>query len=117
MSDWQENATVKINTADQEIAVANFDCNPAANENLVIEKILERCFIEKIDRELGEIVDTVEDRSQNAILTAISSIITPKIEIASKSINACSERDETSVMSNSEREEHIRVNAPFENIS
>ena len=34
---------------------------------------------------MGNIVDTVENRVQNAILTAIDSTITPKIELAIKS--------------------------------
>ena len=41
-------------------------------------KILERCFNEKIDREMSNIVDTVEDRIHNAILTAIENIVAPK---------------------------------------
>ena len=42
-------------------------------------KTLERCFNEKIDREMSNIVDTAEDRIQNAILTAIDGIVAPKI--------------------------------------
>ena len=40
------------------------------------------CFDEKIDSELSNFVDTGEDRIHNAILTAIDSIVAPKIEIA-----------------------------------
>ena len=50
---------------------------------------------------MGNIVDTIEDRIQNAILTAKKSIITPKIELAIKLINASSGRDTTSVMASS----------------
>ena len=78
---------------------------------------LERCFSERIDRETGKIVDTVEDRIQNAILTAIVSIITRKIELAIRSINASSGRDATSVIANLERDEHIGIFDPFENVS
>ena len=63
------------------------------------------------------IVDTVEDRIQNAILTAIDNIVAPKIELAIRSINASSGRDVTSVSANSERREHVGINAPFENAS
>ena len=66
---------------------------------------------------MGNIVDTVEDKIQNAILTAIDSNITPRIELAIKSINASSGRDATSVIANSERGEHIEISAPFENVS
>ena len=43
-----------------------------------------------IDREMTNIVDTVEDRTQNAILTAIDSIVAPKTELAIRSINTSS---------------------------
>ena len=66
---------------------------------------------------MGNIVDTVEDRLQNAILTAIENIVAPKIELAIRSINASSGRDVTSVTANSERAEHVGINAPFENAS
>ena len=72
-------------------------------------KTLEKCFNERIDRELANIVDRVEDRIQNAILTAIDNIIAPKIEIAIRSINASSERDAASVSVNSEREEQVGI--------
>ena len=49
------------------------------NEITVNVKTFERCFDEWIDRKKSNIVDTVEDRMQNAILTAIDSIIAPKI--------------------------------------
>ena len=80
-------------------------------------KTLERCFNEKIDREMSNIVDTVEDRIQNAILTAIDNIVAPKIELAIRSINASSGRDVTSVSANSERREHGGINAYFGNAS
>ena len=66
---------------------------------------------------MGNISDTVEDRIQNAIFTAIDNIITPKIELALRSINASPGQDATSVMASSERGEHIRITAPFENVS
>ena len=80
-------------------------------------KILERCFNERIDREMSKIVDTVEDRIQNAFLTAIENTVAPKIELAIRSINASSVRYVTSVTANLERGERIGINAPFENAS
>ena len=80
-------------------------------------KTLERCFNEKIDKQMSNIVDTVEDRIQNAILTAIDYIVTPKIELAIRSINAFSGRDATSVSASSERREHVGINASFGNAS
>ena len=80
-------------------------------------KTLERSFNENFDREMNNIVDTVEDRIQNAILTAIENIVAPKIELAIRSINASSGRDTTSVSANSERGERVGINASFENAS
>ena len=76
---------------------------------------MERCFNEKIGTEMGNIVD--KDMIQNAILTAIDSIYTPKVQLAIRSINASSGRDATIVMANSERGEHIGITAPFESVS
>ena len=59
---------------------------------------------------MSNIVDTVEDRIQNAILTAFDNIVAPKIELAIKSINASSGRDVTSVTVNSKRGEHVGIN-------
>ena len=80
-------------------------------------KTLERCFNEKIDTEMGNIIDTVKDRIQNAILTAFDKIVVPKIELAIRSKNASSGRDVTSVSANSERREHVGTDASFENTS
>ena len=66
---------------------------------------------------MSNIVDTVEDRIQNAILTAIDNIVAPKIQLTIRSINASSGRDVTSVTAISERGEHVGINASFENTS
>ena len=66
---------------------------------------------------MNNIVDTVEDRIQNSILTAIDYIVAPKVELPIRSINASSGRDATSVAAKSECKEHVRVNASFGNAS
>ena len=66
---------------------------------------------------MNNIVDRVEDSIQNAILTAIDNIVTPKIELAIRSVNASSGRDVTIVSANSERRERVGINASFENAS
>ena len=78
---------------------------------------MEKYFNETIDKELSNIVDTVEDRIQKAILTAIDSIVAPKIELAIRSINASSGQDATSVTASSELGEHVGIEASFENAS
>ena len=61
--------------------------------------------------------NTVEDKIQNASLTAIDGIVAPKNEIAIRSINMSSGQDATSVTVNLERGEHVGINASFENAS
>ena len=113
----QGNAVVNGGTNDRDFTVGISKDSSVANGNAVSVKTLERFFNERIDREMSNFVDTVEDRIQNAILTAIDNIIAPKIELAIRSINASSGRDATSVSANSERREHLGINASFENAS
>ena len=116
-SERQENVVVNEGTNDRDFTVSNSGNNASVNESTVNVKTLERCFNERIDREMNNIVDTVEDRIQNAILTAIQNIVTPKIELAIRSINASSGRDVTSGTVNSERGEQAGIDAFFENAS
>ena len=113
----QDNTVVSKVTKDRNLTVDASSNYIAMNESTVNVRTLERCFNERIDREMNKIVDTVEDRKQKAILTATDNIIAPKIELAIRSVNASSGRDVTSVTANSERGEHVRTNASFENAS
>ena len=108
---------VNEGTIDRDFTVGTSSHISATNENTVNVKTLERCFNEKIDREMSNVVDTVEDRNQNAILAAIDNNIAPKIELAIRSINASSGREVTSVAANSERGDHVEINASFKNAS
>ena len=117
VSESQENAVVNEGTNDRDFTVGTSNNDSIINGNAMSMKTLERCFNERIDREMNNIVDTVEDRIQNAILSAIENIVSPKIELAIRSINASSGRDATSVSANSERKERVGINAPFENAS
>ena len=92
----QEKTLLKESTGDRDLTVDTSGIHLMTNENAVHVKSLERCFNERIDREMGNIVDTVEDRIQNAILTTIDSIVAPMIELAIRSINASCGRDATS---------------------
>ena len=116
-SERQENAVVNEGTIDRDFTVSISSNDTVVNESAINVKTLERCFNERIDRETSNIVDTVEDRIQNAILTAIENIVEPKIELAIRSIIASSGRDVTSVTANPEREERVGINASFENVS
>ena len=116
-SERQENVVVNEGTNDRDFTVGTPNNDSVVNGNANSMKTLERCFNERIDREMNNIVDTVEDRIQNAILTAIENIVTPKIELAIRSINASSGRDATSVCADSERKERVGINASFDNAS
>ena len=59
----------------------------------------------------------VKIRSHRLHIGAIDNIVAPKIELAIRSINAYSGRDVISVTANSERREHVGINASFENAS
>ena len=117
VSERQEITVVNAGPNDQDFSVRTSSNNSVVNGNAITVKTLERCFIERIDREMNNIVDTVEDRIQNAILTAIDKIVAPKIELAIRSGNASSGGDATSVPANSERREHVGINTSFEKAS
>ena len=99
---------------DQDFTVGTSNVSSITNENVLNVKTLERCFNERIDREMENFVETVEDRIQSSILTAIDNIVGPKIELAIRSINASSGRDVASMSANSQRREHTGIDAPFE---
>ena len=116
-SERQENIIVNEGIGDQDFTVGTPSDNSATNENRVKLKTLERCFNERIDRDMSIIVDTVEHRIQNAVLTATESIVAPMIELAMRSKKASPGQNATSVTANSERREHVGINASFQNIS
>ena len=117
VSERQENAVVNEGTIDRDFTVSTSNNDSVVNGNAMSVKTLERYFKERIDREMSNIVDTVEDRIQNAILTAIENIVASKIELAVRSINASSGRDAASVSANSDHRERVGINSSFENAS
>ena len=66
---------------------------------------------------MSNVVDTVEDGSQNAILAAIDSLVGPKTDLADRSVTASSGRDVASVIANSECGDCLAITAPFGNAS
>ena len=74
------------------------------------------CFNEWIELKMGNIVDAIENRIRNTNLTAIDNV-TPKIELAIRSVHASSGRDATSVTANSELGERMGIAASFESVS
>ena len=62
-------------------------------------------------------IETIEDRIQSAFLTSFDNFITPRIELAVRSIKESSWEDATFVAANSERAERIGLTTFFENVS
>ena len=113
----QQNFIVVDSTTDREFTVKISSVIPTTNENTVNVQRLERCFNEKNDKGMGNIVDTVEDKNKKPIWTASVIIITLRIELAVRSLNASSARDAASITANSKREICIGITASFENLS
>ena len=116
-SERRENFVVNEGTNDRGFTFGTSGNNSVINEYAMNVKTLERYFDERIDREMSNIVDKVDDRIQNAILTTIENLVAPKIELAIRSINAISGRVVASVSANSERREHVGIITSFENAS
>ena len=112
-----EETLVNEGSDDRDLIVGTSGNSSATNEDTVKVKFLERCFNERIDRQMTNIVDTVQNRTQNAILTVIDSLVALKTELAIRSINTSSGQDATSVTANSERGEIVGITTPFENTS
>ena len=72
----QQDVVVNDSAIGQEYTAYNIGSNLVANEISVNAQTLESCFNESIDKEMGNIVDKVEHRIQNSILTALN-VITP----------------------------------------
>ena len=113
VSERQQIVVVNEGTNDRKFTVGISSNNSVVNGNATNVKTLERCLNERIDREMSNSVDTVEDRIQ----IAIDNIVAPKIELAIRSIKTSFGRDATSVSANSERREHVGTNTFFENAS
>ena len=99
-SERQENIVVKEGTNNRDFTVGTSSNNMAINESTANVKTLERCFNERIDREMSNSVDTVEGRIQNAILIAFDNIVAPKTKLAIRSKNASFGRNVTNVTAN-----------------
>ena len=109
----QENHVVNEDSKDRGCTVSTSGNNYAVNESTMNAKTLQSCFNERIDKEMSNIVDRVENRIHCAFLTATDNIVSPKTELAIRSINASSARDVTSESANSERRQHIGITTFF----
>ena len=100
VSSGSQSVLVNNSPAGPDNTVNNNDSIPTTIENTVSDQILEICLPDRIDREMGDIADMVEDRIEDAILTMIDNIITPRIDLAVRLINAFSGRDAAKATAN-----------------
>ena len=77
----RETVVVNKGSNDRDFTVGTSSGNSVFDENTVNVKNLERYFNGRIDKEMSNIVSTVEDRIQNANLTVFNSIVAPKLEL------------------------------------
>ena len=77
-SERQENVVVNEGFNDQDFTVGTSNVTSIINENELNVKTLERCFNERIDREMENIVETVEDRIQSQKQVIVSTADQPK---------------------------------------
>ena len=117
VSERLENTMAKEGTYAQGFTIGTSSNNSVVNGNVMKMKTSERCLNERIDREMSNIVDRVEDKIQNATLAASDNFVAPMIESVIRSINASSGRDVSSVTAKSERGKHLGINTSFENAS
>ena len=103
LSSGQQNVKLNIVSLDWEFSVINKDGISTTTESTLKVPTLEKCITEKIDREVGNNVDTVNDGIQNVIFTGIDKIITPMLELVVRSKSASSGHDATSATPNLER--------------
>ena len=86
-SSVRQNVLVNNSPADHEFTINNKFDNSVTNENTVDVRKLEKCPTDRVVREMCNIVGTVEDRIENAILTAVDNIITLRIELAENALS------------------------------
>ena len=103
MSNEKQIVMVNSGPAEREITANNKNSFPPTNENTVEVQTLGRWFTFRIEKEMAEIVETVEDRNPEAVLISIEFIFTPRIDFEVRSLIASSGRDAASDTEDSER--------------
>ena len=77
-------------------------------------QILKRNLTVRITKGIDNAVDTVADKIQKAFLSTVNHDITPRIEVAVRSRNACFGFDVANAMASSECDEQTGVAISFE---
>ena len=77
---------------------------------------MDRCLRDTIDTDICIFVETIADRIQKPILTAVDNIITPGAELAIGLPIESSGWDSAGITANSERRNYLENSASFENV-
>ena len=112
-----ENVNYRSGQADTEFTTDYNNGTALINENAINIQALEANLTDRFTRNLDIVVDTIEGRIQNAILAACKNIITPRIELAVRSITASSGRHASSVEAGSNREKQAGIITPSAHVS
>ena len=112
------NVEVDDRQIDREFTINTNNSMAVAIESTLDIQTLETSLIDRIAREVSCVVEKIENRSQNAVLTSMFSNIIPCNELVVISMNASSGRNVGSITANSERGEQVeRITAFFESAS
>ena len=103
----RQNDVVNNSLADREFSFKFNDHLAVTIENTVVVQTMLITLTARTAREMGNAVETVEDRIQNAILAAMDNVITPRIELALRSLDASSGQEAASVTSTLDRREQV----------
>ena len=93
----------RINTAEENITSNDTNDPTQVIGSQVDMHVLEKKIVRKMRNEVDSVIITVATRVQGAILFAVETFVTPRVELAMKSANAPSGRDVDSVVPNPEQ--------------
>ena len=117
VSSWQQSVEFNDGSVDREFTFSINDGIHTTSEKTVKVQTHQKTCTDRTDIELGITLGMVEDRIQNATLTAMDKMVNPWIELAVKSTNACSGQNAVDRTVNLERGEHTGITASLENVS
>ena len=102
---------------DREFSVIDTDSSAVVYENSVDVQMLKRILTNRNTNEMSNVVEKLEEKILNALLTAMDNIIIPRIELAVRSMKASSGQDIASVTTNSESSEQLEISFPYSSLS
>ena len=96
------------NTVEKNMTSNNANDPTQANSSQVDVHTLEKNIVGKVRSEVGNVMAMVQTRVQDAILTAMKSVMIPRVELAIKSVNASFRQNTASVVPESDQSDFSR---------